>query len=116
MLFRSVSISPSCCCGLEDWREWLNFLSTGYSPFLGHQSDSPHLEKLDNRLIRVVMEWKYTDLDRQVFELKLAEVQQDLLDFLVRINSWAKGLGFAESEKLAAKFDRCFSISKEWHR
>jgi hypothetical protein len=110
------SISPSCCCELEDWRDWLNFLSTGESPFLGHQSDSPHLERVDDRLIRVVMDCNYADLDRQVFESKLLEVQQDLADFLVRIESWANRLGFAESGKLAAKFDRCFSISKQWNK
>ena len=26
------SISPSCCCGLETWREWQKFLKTGDSP------------------------------------------------------------------------------------
>lgn len=37
------TISPSCCCGLETWREWLDFLKTGKSPWLGHDP-SPFVE------------------------------------------------------------------------
>ncbi|WP_298919641.1 hypothetical protein [uncultured Nostoc sp.] len=31
-------ICPGCCCGLEEWREWLDFLTTGRSPWLGQRS------------------------------------------------------------------------------
>ncbi|QLE44091.1 hypothetical protein FD723_29050 [Nostoc sp. C052] len=31
-------IYPSCCCGLEEWREWLEFLTTGRSPWLTIQA------------------------------------------------------------------------------
>lgn len=36
-------IAPSCCCGLETWREWVEFLETGESPWLGHDP-SPWVE------------------------------------------------------------------------
>src|SRR5215831_3083026 len=29
-------ISPGCCCGLEEWREWTTILETRSSPWLGH--------------------------------------------------------------------------------
>jgi hypothetical protein len=107
-------ISPSCCCGLADWREWVDFLSTGEPPFFGHDRDTPYLELLENTQIRVCRDDSYDKIDRQIFELKLTEVQQDLANFLIRIETWARDLGFAEPEKLAAKFDRCFSISRHW--
>ena len=39
-------ISPGCCCGLEGWRDWLRFLETGTSPWLGH-SPTPWIERVD---------------------------------------------------------------------
>jgi len=44
-------ISPSCCCGLESWRDWWDFLKTGQSPWLGHDP-SPWIEIADG-VIRV---------------------------------------------------------------
>ncbi len=32
----NVTIFPSCCCGLEAWREWTRVTVTGDSPWLGH--------------------------------------------------------------------------------
>lgn len=40
-----VSIPPSCCCGLEDWREWVS-VPRGGQPWLGH-SPTPWIEHLD---------------------------------------------------------------------
>ena len=37
------TIDPSCCCGLETWRKWQAFLTTGNSPWLGHDP-SPWVE------------------------------------------------------------------------
>ncbi|MFH8632115.1 hypothetical protein ACH4CC_19930 [Streptomyces lydicus] len=37
-----VTVSPGCCCGLEDWRDWLGLLE-GDVPWLGHDP-SPAIE------------------------------------------------------------------------
>ncbi|WP_371673841.1 hypothetical protein OG985_42860 [Streptomyces sp. NBC_00289] len=37
-----VTVSPGCCFGLEDWREWLDVLK-GSTPWLGHDP-SPRIE------------------------------------------------------------------------
>lgn len=29
-------IDPSCCCGIEGWREWLELLETGQDVWMGH--------------------------------------------------------------------------------
>jgi hypothetical protein len=46
------TISPSCCCGLETWREWIDFLKTGQSPWLGHDP-SPWVEGLGDIILFV---------------------------------------------------------------
>ncbi|GAA2460250.1 hypothetical protein GCM10010405_50710 [Streptomyces macrosporus] len=40
-----VTVSPGCCCGLEDWREWLD-ITNGDTPWLGHDP-SPRVEHAD---------------------------------------------------------------------
>jgi hypothetical protein len=44
-------IPPSCCCGLETWRDWQEFLKTGETSWLGHDP-SPWLE-IRGDLIRI---------------------------------------------------------------
>jgi hypothetical protein len=36
-------INPSCCCGLEEWRAWLECLESGGSPWMGHDP-APRIE------------------------------------------------------------------------
>ncbi len=108
-------ISPGCCCGLEGWRDWLRFLETGTSPWLGH-SPTAWIERVDN-LVRVYSSEKdgafHIDFEYSQFKKKLKKVRQDLNDFLLIIEIWATGLKFSESQKLSRKFDECFSISYE---
>jgi hypothetical protein len=40
---RLTTVLPSCCCGLESWRDWYRLLSEGQSPWLGHDP-SPWVE------------------------------------------------------------------------
>ena len=110
-------INPSCCCGLEQWRDWLIFLKTGQSPWLGHDP-KPWVEKVGN-LVRV---WSdegarafHIDFEYSKFESQLSKVQQDLNAFLAHIESWAARVGFPEPSKLSSKFDECFAVSR-WHR
>ncbi|MCP2732383.1 hypothetical protein [Limnofasciculus baicalensis] len=108
-------ISPSCCCGLEGWREWLRFLQTGTSPWLGH-SPTAWVERVDN-LVRVYSSEAtggfHIDFEYYKFKAKLRQVRQDLSDFLLIIEIWAAGLEFPEPQKLSRKFDECFSISHD---
>lgn len=41
----NVTVRPGCCCGLEDWREWLD-VADGATLWLGHDP-SPRLEHAD---------------------------------------------------------------------
>jgi hypothetical protein len=110
-------INPSCCCGLEMWRDWLKFLKTGRSPWLGHDP-SPYVEKVGG-LIRIWSDEKakafHIDFEQSKFEAELSKVQQDLSEFLTRIEVWAGRVRFSEPSKLARKFDECFNVS-HWTR
>jgi AraC-like DNA-binding protein len=106
-------INPSCCCGLETWRDWLRFLKTSRSPWLGHDP-SPWIEKAGG-LIHVWSDKKakafHIDFEPSKFEAELSKVQQDLSGFLARIEAWASRVGFSEPSKLSRKFDECFNVS-----
>lgn len=106
-------INPSCCCGLETWRDWLRFLKTGRSPWLGHDP-SPWVEKAGG-LIHAWSDKKaksfHIDFQPSKFDAELSKVQQDLSEFLARIESWAGRVGFSEPSKLSRKFDECFNVS-----
>jgi hypothetical protein len=43
-------IPPSCCCGLEGWRDWEALLEDGTSPWLGHDP-SPWVELVDDSFV-----------------------------------------------------------------
>ncbi len=113
-------ISPGCCCGLETWREWMYFLKTGQSPWLGHDP-SPWLERRGD-IIRI---WSdggiepssnaiYIDISYSQFKQALTLLEQDLQAFLFCIESWAQEIGFTESNKLSYKFDKCFDIGRRY--
>ncbi|MDV3349318.1 hypothetical protein QGP82_11495 [Leptothoe sp. LEGE 181152] len=111
-------ISPSCCCGLETWREWIDFLKTGNSPWLGHDP-SPWVESQGN-VIRVWSDGgiepttnaSYIDVLRPYFKRALMLVEQELQAFLFSIKSWAQDIGFTGSNELFQKFDDCFKIGR----
>lgn len=114
------TISPSCCCGLETWREWIDFLKTGKSPWLGHDP-SPWVE-MQGDVIRIwsdggiepVCNAFHINVSRAHFAKTLILVERDLQAFLFCIESWAQEIGFVESSKLSQKFDECFNIGKKY--
>lgn len=115
-----VSVVPGCCCGLEDWREWVQVL-TGESPFLGH-SPSPEVEIVGDEL-RVWQDggpdrkhgkWAKTRivLPKAGLPDLLRGVHQDLVDFLARLNAWTERNGLGENGTvLVAVIDRDFAIT-----
>ncbi len=109
-VFEDRVISPSCCCGLEGWREWQNFLTTGETPWLGHDP-SPWLEQVDD-VIRIWSDGGLGDsiknafeieVDRPAFERALHSVERDLWGFQFCIESWCESIGFDRGSELAQK-------------
>jgi hypothetical protein len=108
-------ITSGCCCGLETWREWLIFLTTGDTPWLGHDP-SPWLER-QGELVRIWsnesgMNTFFVDVPQGVFQESLRLVEQDLQAFLWCVDSWAQDLGFDRAAELVHKIDRCFNIGR----
>lgn len=116
------TISSSCCCGLETWRDWLDFLKTGASPWLGHDP-SPWIENLGDAIriwsdggTQAVSKAFYIEVSRDRFAKALILVEHDLQAFLFCIDSWAREIGFAQSSKLCQKFDKCFNLKQDYGR
>jgi len=114
-------IPPSCCCGLETWREWQDFLKTGESPWLGHDP-SPWVERRSD-IVRIwsnggmgesVENAFHIDIPYPDFREGLKTVERDLQAFLFCIDSWAREISFEQPNALVQKFDRCFNIGTRY--
>jgi hypothetical protein len=113
------SIEPSCCAGLEGWREWLAFDAGGPSPWMGHDP-WPGLQRSDEA-VRI-----WSDLGAgtgrpaaDAFALEttaadlraaLAACREDLRAFLGSLSGWAEAVA-GRGEALAARFDRAFGVT-----
>lgn len=107
---RDRHIRPGCCCELHDWRQWLDGLRTGHSPWMGHDP-APRVEWGDS----VVRVWSdggvgpapdafAIDLPRERVVGQLARVEADIRAFAARLVDWAAVVGFAEPLALADRF------------
>ncbi|MEU4689394.1 hypothetical protein [Actinoplanes sp. NPDC023714] len=86
-------VTPGCCAGLEDWRDWATVLDGG-SPWLGHSPD-PAVEVAGD-VIRV---WQdggagrrrsaRVDIPRADLPVLLDGVQRDLAAFLEVLAGWS---------------------------
>ncbi|MFE0519021.1 hypothetical protein [Streptomyces sp. NPDC058954] len=111
-----VTVQPGCCCGLEDWREWLD-VTDGESLWLGHDP-SPRVEHTD-RLVRLwpdgadAQEATGQPIEIAVGDLPgiLHSVQKELQGFLSLTRQWAMGHVPTLAEDLAAKLDEDLGIS-----
>ncbi|WP_372661103.1 hypothetical protein [Amycolatopsis kentuckyensis] len=114
-----VAIPPSCCCGLESWREWTD-VPRGGRPWLGH-SPAPWVEHLDNA-VRI---WPDGGLGEDpppiehaitapldVVTAQLHSTNQDLLGFLDAADRWAHDLAPGLAGDLVAKLDGSFAITE----
>ncbi|MFG2052435.1 hypothetical protein ACGFI9_00265 [Micromonospora sp. NPDC048930] len=110
-----ATVSPGCCAGLEDWREWTSALDGG-TPWLGHDP-GPEIEARGG-LLRV---WQHGGPDRRgpyveltpahLAEL-LASAQSDLRGFLARLDAWARDARLGvRGAALVTAVDRDFRIT-----
>lgn len=113
-----LTVSPGCCCGLEDWREW-NQIAEGRSPDLGHDP-APWVEHL-GPVIRI---WPDGGLDEvpsagaspieiAVSELPelIAGAHKKLQDFLDLLEPWALPLAGEVAGGLATTLATHFQVS-----
>lgn len=108
-------ISPSCCSGLEHCHEWLTFLRTGESPWMGHEP-SGWAEKVGNEIII----WSdggsasprqklgpFIAAPISEFDQALASAEGLLRGFLTSVPDWLSAVGRADASDIVPKiFDR----------
>jgi len=106
-------INPSCCSGLEEWREWFECLTSGRSPWMGHDP-TPWIERAGN-IVRVWSDGGYNltpkadafaiEFERDRFVAELKRVEQELRAFLLRVGAWAEAVGFQDGPALCRLLD-----------
>ncbi|MFD3450662.1 hypothetical protein ACFWVC_00570 [Streptomyces sp. NPDC058691] len=113
----NVTVQPGCCCGLEDWREWLDVMKGG-TLWLGHDP-SPRLQHASE----VVQLWPdgadaQDPPPGQPIEIVVGDlpgilhtVQDRLQGFLSLTKQWATRHVPALTEDLAARLDEDLAIS-----
>lgn len=113
------TISPSCCCGLETWRDWTRVLSGGGSPWTGHDP-SPLVEVLDGNVYvwsdgglgsKPVAEspLKFTS---EQFENAVRKAAADLEGFVFPLRAWLDIHAPRQARKVSERFHRVFISSR----
>ncbi|WP_326763211.1 hypothetical protein OHB35_53105 [Streptomyces phaeochromogenes] len=88
-----VTFLPGCCDGLEDWRDWHQFVDGGSLLGFGHDPVSPVAERFGNT-VRLTVNADESDspaVELSITELRnlLAGAERDLADFLALAANWA---------------------------
>ena len=110
-------IEPSCCCGLEDWREWYWALEGDGSPWLGHDP-SPAAEPLPSGVLL------HTDMDNEAEDETLPITYEELAaalekaeetfnEFSLRLETWLTEISGTEGRALAVKICDWFRIGPD---
>ncbi|MFB7664190.1 hypothetical protein ACFC1R_09625 [Kitasatospora sp. NPDC056138] len=105
-------LNPGCCCGLEDWRAWLE-VADGGEMWLGHDP-TPWAEQAGETL-RLHPDGEHpgpaVELTRADLRRLLADVQRDLADFLLLVADWAGQYAPRSAEALVGAFDSSLQIT-----
>jgi hypothetical protein len=105
-------LTPGCCCGLEDWREWLG-VARGEEIWLGHDP-APGIEHSGGTIrLRPDSQTPDTVIELPTARLPhlLVSVQQDLAGFLTATTLWSQQYAPGSSPALSATLDRGFQIT-----
>jgi len=116
---RLTVVYPSCCCGLEAWRDWYQLLSDGQSPWLGHDP-SPWVEVRGEEFLV----WPDGDVgeanegDAQPIRFSkpelvasLASAERDLGAFADRLRDWASTRAPEHAQALCDRFRALVSLT-----
>ncbi|GAA2237293.1 MULTISPECIES: hypothetical protein [Kitasatospora] len=107
-----ATLNPGCCCGLEDWRAWLE-VADGGEMWLGHDP-MPWAEQAGETIRLHPDEERpgpVIEFPRAALRRLLAEVQQDLADFLLLLADWAGRYTPDSADALVAAFDSSLQIT-----
>ncbi|MFC4115502.1 hypothetical protein [Nonomuraea zeae] len=109
-----VSVSPGCCCGLENWRDWWS-VARGQEIWLGHDP-MPHLTHAGH-IIQLRQDVDATppsspiEITRSELTSLLATAQQHLTEFLGLARHWATATTPALADRLVSALDQYLMIT-----
>lgn len=87
-----VVLTPQCCAGLEQWREWTAFVAGGPPPWGGHSPD-PHVAlAADGRVELGYVGAALTRVERSALQAALLGLERDLAEFVGRLREWAEAV------------------------
>jgi hypothetical protein len=112
LMFRDddFCVEPSCCCGLEGWREWAAVKKGGQSPWMGHDP-MPWIDCTGDAAIVWTDDQKSAQsvtVSYQAIQDALNVAARDLADFAERLRSWGASTG--AHKDVAETFVRVFEV------
>jgi hypothetical protein len=105
-------VRPGCCCGLENWREWLD-VPSGKLIWAGHDP-TPEVEFVDGG-VRVWQDQKadgvdFIDFGVDEMRVLLEKVESDLQGFLYRLGKWTDFVAPGLKRKVVSHFAKNMDI------
>lgn len=122
-------ILPSCCCGLESWRDILDDVLSRKSPWMGHDP-YPTIEYLEDNIVRIWPD-NYIGIQENILpdELKhkiyyidyfyddlicsLEDTEKHLYEFAVGpLYKWLREIDEVLAKKVSLKFCKWFDVTE----
>ncbi|MFI0242989.1 hypothetical protein [Streptomyces sp. NPDC016845] len=108
-----VTAPPGCCFGLENWRDWLEFMD-GEEPWLGHDP-APRIEHTGTT-VRLWPDAEHPDglpIELPLAQLPalLSSVQAQLVAFLTSVEEWATRYVPPLADVLVTQLDEDLAVS-----
>ncbi|MBX7169664.1 MAG: hypothetical protein K1X72_01830 [Pyrinomonadaceae bacterium] len=109
-----IKVAPGCCCGLENWNEWLDVPFGKCEIWTGHDPES--LIELNDGKIKI---WQDRSLKNEVESIEftvdelikgLKNVKKDLTDFLHRLGQWTKFIKPGLENQVVSHFAKSMNI------
>jgi len=111
----TFEIEPSCCCGLEGWREWYWLLDGHGSPWLGHDP-SPWVDTQNDHFVLHTNNGANDEtLNVSAEELAgaLDQARLDLEAFFADLRDWASREPVTGGERMCDRLELWFSIGEK---
>jgi len=114
-----LQIVPGCCCGLETWFEWRAFLTSGLSPWMGHDPLSK-IERRDHDLLITTRPGTENECSVAMSEMDLkqniARIEDDLMNFSSLLGAFLENNAPEFRQQFSVAFHRWFSIAQNQGR
>src|SRR5262249_29366784 len=107
-----VVLAPSCCCGLETWREWIVFAEGGEPPWCGHDPDPQPERPASGDLVLGYADPTARRIQVTPAHLREAmrRVERSLTAFGHSLERWAMTIAPVSGGAFAAAFARAMSV------